>query len=483
MILIPILSAAAVFIALLVIRAGRLKPIEHIYEKLETDLSIDLISTVAKLKKAIICRTVSYSDYSKYDFDEFNKFNNMMRELFPAVHDNMDLEIVNGYSLLYKWKGSDKSLNPGLFMAHIDVIPIEEETENDWKYPPFSGEIADGFVWGRGTMDIKLQIITMMESCEKLISEGFIPNRTIYFAFGHDEEADGSNGARLIAEKLEKENIHLEFVNDEGGCINKGIFASVKKPIAFIGVAEKGFLNIKVDIYGRGGHTSTPPENSSLGLAAKAICRLEKKKMKLHFTKPAHKMIISLGRHMGFASRLIIANLWLFKHLFIKIFSTSGTTGEAMLRTTITPTMARGSMEPNILPQVSSFTVNCRILQGETMEDVIKHIEKACRGMEYRIKILRHEEPSPLSPTDSEIFKKIAGTVRGYNEKTAIIPYFMVAGTDSVKYEKICRDIIKFSPYSIEMQDMKRIHGTNERISLENIDRCNKFYLTLFSTL
>lgn len=483
MYLIPVLAAIAAVITVIIIRTTNLRPIEHIFNKLTSEPNIDIRQTAAKLSQAIKCKTISYSDYSKFDFSEFEKFKETLNLNFPGVHKKMKLEIINGYSLLYKWEGSDASLKPGLFMAHIDVVPIEKGTESDWNYPPFSGENANGFIWGRGAMDIKIQIVTMLEACEILISAGFKPHRTLYFAFGHDEETDGSNGARQIVEKLKSENVTLEFVNDEGGCINNGIFESVKKPMAFIGIAEKGYLNLKIEIKGIGGHASTPPKNSSLGLAAKAICRLEKKKMKIRLTKPAAIMINSLGRHMGIASRIIIANFWLFKLIFIKIFTTSGTTGEALLRTTIAPTMAEGSMEPNVLPQMSSFTVNCRILQGETYEDVINHVKNACRGMEYEIKVLRHEEPSALSPTDSDIFIKMAGAVRGIGEDIAIIPYLMVAGTDSIKYESLCSNIIRFTPYSIDMQDMKKIHGTNERISLENIEKCVRFYHALFSDL
>ncbi|MBN2557691.1 MAG: M20/M25/M40 family metallo-hydrolase [Clostridia bacterium] len=483
MIFIPIAAAAVVLAIVLVTRAISLKPMETIYEAPDIIYMNNAEATAYKLKAAINCRTISYSNYERFDFHEFIIFRDRLRDMFPLVHEKLELEIVNEYSLLYKWKGTDENLSPGLFMAHIDVVPVEEGTEGDWKHPPFSGISAEGFVWGRGAMDIKVQLITLLESCEKLLEEGFSPKRTIYFAFGHDEETDGSNGAKKIVEKFEAEGVCFEFVMDEGGCVNKGIFASVDKPLAFIGVAEKGYLNIRVDIKGTGGHASTPPRNSSLGLAAKAICRLEKDKMKLRMTAPAEQMIKALGRQMGFKSRLIIANFWLFKKLFLKIFTSSGTTGEALLRTTIAPTMARGSMEPNVLPQTSSFTVNCRILQGETCEDVIRHIEKACRGMEYEIHVLRHEAPSTVSPSDSFFFKKAAGAVAGLYGDAAVIPYLMVAGTDSIKFQGLCKNIIKFSPYMINMDDMKRIHGTDERISIENIGRCVAYYMALFREL
>jgi carboxypeptidase PM20D1 len=483
MIYIPFIFLLAAIIVTIVVRAVRHNPIEDIYEPLKDDTEVNAQDVALKLSEVIKLKTISHSNYSEFNFEEFEKFKDRLKVQFPLVHSVMELETVNGYSLVYKWNGSDKNMMPGLFMAHIDVVPIEEGTEGNWTHDAFSGAIVDGYVWGRGTMDIKLQIITMLEAGEKLIEKGFQPKRTIYFAFGHDEETDGSNGARMIVDMFIKRDIKFEFVMDEGGCINKGSFPGVKKPVAFMGVGEKGYLNVRVDIKGVGGHASTPPANSSLGLAAKAICRLEKKKMKLKLVVPVKNMIESLSRHMSLGGKILLANLWLFKPVFTGIFSKAGTTGEALLRTTIAPTMALGSMEPNVLPQVSSFTVNCRILQTDASSDVIKHIAGACKGMDFTTTILRHEEPSVISSCENEFFKLAAGAVRGLSEEIAIVPYLMVAGTDSIKFQEITNDTIRFTPFTIDASDMKRIHGTDERISIENIGDCVRYYCALFKVL
>ena len=483
MFIIPIIIVFAALTVIIVYKAAIHESIDKIYKPLKDDTEIDADSVALKLSEAIKLRTISHSNYKEFEFSEFDSFRDKLKEMFPAVHSEMELEIVNGYSLVYKWKGWGTGLMPGLFMAHIDVVPVEAGTEDNWEYDAFSGAIENGYVWGRGAMDIKLQIITMLESCEKLIEQGFKPERTLYFAFGHDEETDGSNGARKILDMFIKKDIRFEFVMDEGGCVNTGSFPGIKKPVAYMGVGEKGYLNIRVDIKGKGGHASTPPANSSLGLAAKAICRLEKKKMKLKLVSPVRNMIETLARHMNFGWKIVLANLWLFKPVFISVFSKPGTTGEALLRTTVAPTMAQGSMEPNVLPQISSFTVNCRILQTDSSSDVIKHISKACRGMEFKTTILRHEEPSAISSCKNEFFIKAAGAVRGLSEDTAIVPYLMVAGTDSIKYQQITKDTIRFTPYTIDASDMKRIHGTNERISINNIKNCVKYYSALFRAL
>lgn len=483
MIYIPLVVILAVLFTIILVRAVRNKPIENIYKPLVYDDELNEQDIAQKLADVVKLKTISHSKYSDFNFEEFVKFREKLKEKFPMVHNVMEQEIINGYSIVYKWSGSRKDLLPGLFMAHIDVVPVEVGTEDSWTHDAFSGAIADGYVWGRGTMDIKLQIITMLEACEKLIERDFKPLRTLYFAFGHDEETDGSNGARMIVDMFIKKDIKFEFVMDEGGCINEGSFPGVRKPIAFMGVGEKGYLNVRVDIKGKGGHASTPPANSSLGLAAKAICRLEEKKMKLKLVEPVKNMIESLSKHMSLGGKILLSNLWLFKPVFTSVFSKSGTTGEALLRTTIAPTMASGSMEPNVLPQVSSFTVNCRILQTDTSSDVIRHISDACKGMDYTTTMLRHEEPSVISSSKSDFFKLAAGAVRGLSEDIAIVPYLMVAGTDSIKFQNIAKDTIRFTPFTIDVSDMKRIHGTDERISIENIGNCVRYYCALFNAL
>ena len=283
----------AVLVAVLLvlyIKAETLKYNKNITAVKKIKITISNESVYRKLSKAIQIKTISHSDPGKINYDEFIKFRKMLKQQFPKVHSILKLEVVNNYSLLYKWEGYDQKLKPGLFMAHIDVVPIETGTEPEWVHPPFSGKIADGFLWGRGSMDIKIQLITMLEACENLIEKGVRPERTLYFAFGHDEETNGKNGALKIVEKLKSENIELLFVNDEGGCINRGNLKSIKSPVAFIGIAEKGFLNLQIKIMGKGGHSSTPPEHSTLGIAARAICKLENKKMKVRFTDITKKI-------------------------------------------------------------------------------------------------------------------------------------------------------------------------------------------------
>lgn len=477
-----ILAAAAVVIAILtiiVVRTFTFSKSEEIYEVICDSSPVDKDEAVRKLQHAISIKTVSNSDLQKTDWKEFENFIVYLEKAFPLIHERMERTVINEYSLIFKWDGEDKKLKPGMIMAHIDVVPVEEGTLKDWDANPFSGEIIDGFIYGRGSMDIKIQLITAMQACESLLKDGFTPKRDIYLCFGHDEETGGADGAAHILEYLKSRNLRFEFIIDEGGAVNSGAISSVKKSVAFIGIAEKGYCNLKINIKTKGGHASTPPAHTALGLVSKVICDIEKNKMKKHLTVPSLNMIKALAVHMNFFNRMIIANLWLFKPLFMKVFAKPGTTGEALLRTTIAPTMSNASMEPNVLPQVASFTVNCRILQGDSGNKLINHIREKCKKYEHTIETLRLDEPSNVSDHQSDIFKLISGITLGIYDEAVIVPYLMVAGTDCYKFECICKNVIRFTPFFIPMKDMGRIHSTNERNSIENVENCVKFFTTL----
>lgn len=432
-----------------------------------------------KLAEAIRVKTVSHMDASMTDWDEFVKFQKLLERLFPGLHKACDRTVIGDYSLVYRWKGADSGKKPCLVTAHIDVVPVEKGTEKDWEHPPFSGEIVDGFVWGRGTLDTKIHLIASLEAAEQLTREGFVPNRDIYFAFGHDEEVGGFAGASNIVAHFQKEGIEFEFMLDEGGCITDGVIEGVGKPIALVGIGEKGFANIKLTFKGEGGHSSTPPAHSALGVAAQAVGRLEKNQCRLRLIDPIRIFLMKLGPEMGFANRLILANLWLFKPLFLAVFS-KNRNGNAMLRTTTAATMAEASQAPNVLPQKASVIVNFRLLPGETGEDLIKHIKDTLKGIETEIDPLILDGPSAVSSHDSEAFKAIAGITGRLCEDALVVPYIVLASTDARKYEAVCKDVYRFTPYRIDARDMDRIHSTNERISLENVNRCVRFFRLLF---
>ena len=459
--------------AVLLIRAFRMKP-EDIGEKAEWQAPADMDPACGHLARAIRCRTVSSSE-GDMNMAPFAELHNELEAMYPLVHKHLKKEVVNEGSLLYYWKGQDPGAKPVLFMGHLDVVPVEAGTEKDWEHDAFSGAIEDGYVWGRGAMDIKIQVITILDAVERVLSEGFIPRTDIYLAFGHDEEPGGREGAAKVAALLRERGVRFEFLMDEGGVIAYGALPGVSEPSAVVGICEKGYLNVEMTAQGEGGHASQPPAHTALGILARAAARLEANPFPRRITPPARVMLQYAGPHMGFVSRLAIANLWLMAPVVKKIFGASAT-GNALLRTTMAVTVAQGAPEPNILPQTARMVTNVRIAPGMTGADVLDYMGKIIGDPRVRLRPYRLDEPSKVSSTESRAFGLIRDGVAAVCPEAFVMPYLMVAGTDVPKYEDLAEDCYRFTPYTADKDDLERIHGTNERLSTVNVARCVAFY-------
>ena len=441
----------------------------------------DLTGAV-KLAEAVRIPTITAVEPDKTDWAAFIRFHTLLEEQFPLVHEHCEKTVINDYSLVYCLKSDKPAGKPVLITAHMDVVPVESCTQDEWCQPPFSGTIENGIVWGRGTLDTKAHLIAAMEAMERLLSKGFTPTRDIYMAFGHDEELNGEEGAKKIAAHFKDKGLRFDFVLDEGGCAVQGAVESVKTPIALIGVGEKGYANIRLSVKTDGGHASMPSPHTSLGILSKAICRLEEHPIKPHLIAPIKAFLMKIGPHMRGPSRLALANLWLFKPLFLHVFSKMNS-GNALLRTTITATMAQGSPAPNIVPQQSTAVLNCRILPGENGKTLLNHIRQALKGLPVEIKPIHLDDPSALSPTDSEAYRYIESLIHDFCGDVIAAPYLVMAGTDARKYECVCENIFRFSPYVIDNGDIGKIHGTNENISVSNVNRCIDFFTALMERL
>ena len=460
-------------LAVLLIRAFRMKA-EAIEGKREWQPPEAMDPACGHLARAIRCRTISSSE-GDMDMAPFLELHRELENMYPLVHKHLKKEVVNEGSLLYHWEGTDPAAKPVLFMGHLDVVPVEPGTEKDWEQDAFSGTIEDEYVWGRGAMDIKVQVITVLEAAERLLAEGFTPRTDIYLAFGHDEEPGGREGAAKVAELLRRRGVRFEFLMDEGGVIAYGALPGVSKPAAVIGICEKGYLNVEMTAQGEGGHASQPPAHTALGILARAAVRLEKKPFPRRITSPVRLMLQYAGPHMGFVSRLAIANLWLMAPVVKHIFGAS-VTGNALLRTTMAVTVAQGAPEPNILPQSARMVVNVRIAPGMTGTDVLDYMAKVIDDPRVHLRPYRLDEPSKVSSAESRAFGLIRDGVAAVCPEAFVMPYLMVAGTDVPKYEDIAEDCYRFTPYTADSGDLERIHGTNERLSTVNVARCVAFY-------
>ncbi|MBR5441436.1 MAG: M20/M25/M40 family metallo-hydrolase, partial [Clostridia bacterium] len=376
---------------------------------------VDVDRYIKNLSKAIQIPTICNVDESVVDWSKFDEFHAFLKEAYPLVHKNLDLEIVSTRSLLYHWKSANPDKEPIALLAHQDVVPVTPGTEEDWEYPPFSGEVADGFVWGRGAIDMKNHLIGVMEAVETLLEEGYVPERDVYLCFGHNEEvmAEGDLcGANVMMEWFKDRGIRLDSVIDEGGAILEvKVDKVIDGHLAGVGLAEKGHVDFEISVNAKGGHSSQPPKHSALGRLSKILCNLEKHQFKAELTPQLCSLFNEIGKNTSYPVRCVMSNFPVLKPLLTKVCSEIPPVA-SMMRTTTAVTMANGSPAPNVLPQKASAVVNFRIMPGQTVEDVEKHIRKYA-GPKAEVKMLAGKNPSKISPTDSRAFKAIEKICKG----------------------------------------------------------------------
>jgi carboxypeptidase PM20D1 len=430
------------------------------------------------LSEAIRFPTISYSGDSPVDSAAFIAYHSFIDETYPLIKSKLKKELFNKFSVLYTWQGKNLSLKPVILLAHIDVVPVGDTAS--WDKKPFSGENDGTYIWGRGTLDDKSEMISILEAVEKLLSEGFEPERTIYLSFGHDEEIGGTRGAARIAGSLKEKGVEAEFVLDEGMVITVGIVPMLKKPVALIGTSEKGYLSVKLAVEMAGGHSSTPEKESALIVLNNAIYNLVHKQMKAKISEPVNDFIRYIGPEMPFYAKAIFANKWILKGVLLNIYQGSGS-GNALVRTTTAPTIIQAGIKDNIIPTRAEAVVNFRILPGETSSDVLDHVEKVVK--DKRVKIIPFQndlsEPVPASPSEAPAFLNIFRTLREVYPEAVVAPTMMLGSSDSKHFTILTKNIYRFAPLIINSEDMSRMHGLNERVKIEDFKRGIGFYYQL----
>lgn len=471
------LGVIGLFIVVTLIRAAFYK--EKKTEKRETQPeNIDFDRYCRNLSDAIKIKTISNYDRELVDWSEFDKFHAFLEERYPLVHKTMTKTKIADASLIYKWKGTDPSLDGIALLAHQDVVPIAEGTEGDWEHDPFGGDNDGEFIWGRGAMDMKNHLIAVMECMETLISEGYKPKRTVYVCLGHNEEvvAAPDNGAKAMANYLAEQGVHLEAVLDEGGAILpakvKGI---VDCNLVGVGIAEKGSVNYKISVNAKGGHSSQPPEHTALGELANVIRDIENHQFKATMPDFVSDLFKGVGKRCTYPARLLFCNLWLLKPIIIKVM-TKIPPAASLIRTCTAVTMASGSPQFNVLPQKASITVNFRTMPGVTVKDVEEHIKKHVRNKKIDIEFLVGKEASKVSSTDSKAFKLIKELSENADEKNLVVPFLVMGGTDSYNYEVVCENIYRFAPFVADTRLLLCTHGTNERLPLSSVEGALTFF-------
>jgi carboxypeptidase PM20D1 len=444
-----------------------------------TDLAVDARAAAERLAGAIRFPTISHEDAARVEDAAFHGLHRYLEQSFPRVHSTLTREVMAGYSLLYTWPGTNSQLPPILLMSHTDVVPVEPGTEKAWTHPPFSGRIVGGHVWGRGAMDDKAGVMGILEAVELLLGRGFRPERTVYLAFGHDEEVGGSKGAAALAAVLERRGVRPDFILDEGGLIAEGIVPGVESPVAMISTAEKGYVSVELVAVAEGGHSSMPPRTTAIGKLAAAVRRLEENPMPARIDGATRRSFEYLAPEMPFGPRLFLANLWLFGPLAERQLG-ADPASNARIRTTTAATVFQGGIKENVLPSRARAVVNFRILPGDTIEGVLRHVRETV-GPEIKVAVTGSfpTEPSPESDVRSPEFGLLQRTIAQVFPGMLVAPNLLSGGTDTKHYRKLTRNVYRFVPVRVLEKDLARIHGTNERIRVESYGEAVRFYAQL----
>jgi carboxypeptidase PM20D1 len=364
-------------------------------------------------------------------------------------------------------------------MAHVDVVPLEPGTREDWTHPPFGGVVADGFVWGRGSLDDKASVTGMFEALSILLTSGVRPERTVHLAIGHDEEVGGSRGARALAARVTGDGTSPALVVDEGGAITKGALPGLDRPLAVVGVAEKGYLSVELSAEAPGGHSSAPPDSTSIEILNAALGRLLDNPLPSRLDGVTGRMLDYVAPEMGLPMRAALANRWLTAPAITWALNRQPAT-KAAIRTVQVPTRLDAGVKDNVIPSSATATINYRILPSQSVDEVLRHVRSAIGDLPVAVDTGQASEPTRVSDVGGTPFRVLQRTIREVTSDAVVVaPYLVPGATDSRYYADATDYVYRFLPYTLTPEDRGRIHGTNERISIEDYRTVIRFYVQL----
>lgn len=454
---------------------------------------IDALAAAERLAGAIRFPTVSIlvgspgsagsvGDAAGRDTAAFFGLHQYLLDTFPNVSRVLTREAVANFSLLYTWRGTNAALPPVVLLSHLDVVPAEA---GGWTHGPFSGDIADGRIWGRGTIDDKSGVLGLLEAVEALIASGFIPVRTIYLAFGHNEEGSTDpSGARAIARELAARGVRDAWLLDEGGLIYDGV-AGVARPVAFVGITEKTPINVELHVRAAGGHASMPPRETAVGTLARAIDKIEGTPMPARLDGAAREMFQTLAPEMVLPKRFAFANLWFMQPEVLRQLASKPETN-AIIRTTIAATQIEGSPRANMLATDARAVLNIRLLPGDSVNAVLAHLHKVIG--DPRVEIVGAGPPDPYRPAtpiariDTPEFAALARAIRAVYPDVLVSPYLTMAATDARHYSDVAPNAYRFLPI---FQDgaLETVHGVNEHVRIDAYEKAIRVYATVMREL
>jgi len=433
---------------------------------------------VDRFQELLRIPTISRNEVELTDWAQFEAFRSALARLYPTAHAALELEVIAEHSLLYRWPGSGTG-DPTVLMAHYDVVPA---TDDGWDHPAFGATIVDDALYSRGSIDNKGSLVAIFEAVERLTAEGFTPTTDVYIFAGHNEETAG-DGAEITVAELRARDIHPALVLDEGGAIVEGVFPTVTKPAAVIGVSEKGILTLVLTVDQVGGHASTPPRFSATARLARAIVRLTKKPFPARMSPPTVEMVQTLGAHASGALRLAFTNTRITKPLLVALFSRLSDETSAMVRTTAAVTRLSGSAGSNVLAESATAAVNIRVAVGSSVAKAIAHVRRAVRDDRVTISVEESSEPSPVSPTTGPAWQLLSRTIGEVFPGTVVTPYIQLGASDSRHFTAISDNVYRFTPFELSAAQRGALHARNENITIATWLRGIDFYEKLVRAL
>jgi carboxypeptidase PM20D1 len=433
-------------------------------------------SAILHFSRAVQIPTVSFHENLPVDTSAFTAFGNFINTTYPLLSSRLGKTAINRFNYVYEWKGRNESLQPIVLMAHYDVVPVEREALKLWTVAPFSGAITDTCIWGRGSVDDKCGVVSILEATETMLKKGFIPERTIYLCFGHDEEISGRS-AGLVAQYLNQKNVRAEMVLDEGGEIAIEKIKELGRPVAAIGVGEKGYASFELSVEKEGGHSMMPANESAIDILNEGLYQLKRSPSPFKITEPVKEFLKRVGTSShNFFHKMAACNMWLFEEPIKKIVAAQPE-GSAMLHTTIATTLLASGDKDNMIPFIAKAIVNARILPGENAQLVEQFIRNAVNDDRIKIKKVSQygSDPSSVTSTSSPAFKRVENAV--YETIPGVLPahYLNIGATDSRYFRLISDGVVNFLP----MTDSKGFHGVDERLPIRDLQRCISFFETI----
>ena len=448
-------------------------------------VTVDADAALQRFAEALRFETISHGPDSGVSRDDaaFSAFRDFLVDRYPRVHAGLELELVAEHTLLYTWAGSDPALAPLVMMGHYDVVPVDPTALGRWIHPPFEGVIEDGYLWGRGAIDNKINVIAQLEAVEALLAQAFSPTRTILLSYGHDEELGGDEGATAVVALLKQRGVRPAFVLDEGGGVMTGeVIPGLDADVAAIGIAEKGYVNVELIVEAAGGHSSAPPKQTAIGILASAIHALERNPMPSHFEDGIMRQtLVALAPRMDFGPRAVMRNLWLSGPVVQRVMLSTPALAPG-LRTTTAATIFQGGVKANALPTRARAIVNFRIFPGDSVTDVMEHVRRVIDDDRIVVSAPSGREPSSVTSVETSAWATLSDTIRQVYPEVALAPFLIPGGTDARYFREICDNVFGFVPMRNQIEEMKRAHGNDERIRVDSFTEAIDFYARLMMT-